>query len=91
MPLSPDGTAELPDQSVPACLAYKISTSQDLSGRAVDTGQAFTSYDVDWTVKVEATGLTQDTKYFFQFADCTNPTRVSPIGSTRTIASPNSE
>ncbi|KAF8885980.1 PhoD-like phosphatase-domain-containing protein [Infundibulicybe gibba] len=84
---SPDG--QLPDQSVPACLSFAVHTSASLSGRPVDSGQAFTSYDVDWTLKVEAKGLKPDTKYFFQFSDCTNPKGVSPVGSTRTIASPN--
>ena len=55
-----------PDQSVPVCVSFKISTSPTLAGRPVDSGEAFTSYDVDWTVKVEATGLNADTKYFFQ-------------------------
>ncbi|KAL0946985.1 hypothetical protein HGRIS_013131 [Hohenbuehelia grisea] len=79
----------MPDQSVPVCVSFKISTSPTLSGRPVDSGQAFTSYDVDFTVKVEATNLRPDTKYFYQFADCTNPRSASPIGTTRTIANPN--
>ncbi|PPQ87973.1 hypothetical protein CVT25_001052 [Psilocybe cyanescens] len=81
-------TGALPDQSVPVCLSFKISTTSDLSGKVVDSGQAFTSYDVDWTVKVEASGLKPDTKYFYQFSDCASKSE-SPIGSTRTIASAN--
>ncbi|EIN07516.1 hypothetical protein PUNSTDRAFT_114943 [Punctularia strigosozonata HHB-11173 SS5] len=79
-----------PDQSVPVCVSWKISTSSSLS-HPVDSGEAFTSYDVDFTVKVEATGLSPDTHYFFQFADCTAPSSVSPIGKTRTLASPDSQ
>ncbi|KAG6903199.1 hypothetical protein C0995_002742 [Termitomyces sp. Mi166 len=86
--ISPAGSDALPDQSVPVCVSYKISTSPDLSGE-VDTGSAFTSYDVDWTLKVEATGLKPDTKYYFGFADCTNSSTTSPIGTTRTLASAN--
>lgn len=56
----------------------------------MNAGEAFTSYDVDWTVKVEATGLHPDTKYFYQFTDCVTESR-SPIGATRTIASANSK
>ncbi|KAL0946852.1 hypothetical protein HGRIS_013019 [Hohenbuehelia grisea] len=78
----------LPDQSVPVCVSFKISTSPNLDDPIIDSGEAFTSYDVDFTVKVEATGLTADTKYFFQFADCTNPQTVSPIGATRTFSGP---
>ncbi|EEB89616.1 hypothetical protein MPER_12265 [Moniliophthora perniciosa FA553] len=88
VPVSPDGTNELPDQSIPACLSFKISSNSDLSGAPLDTGEVFTSYDVDWTAKVEANGLTPDTKYFFQFSDCANPSIVSPIGATRTLPSP---
>ncbi|THU99311.1 hypothetical protein K435DRAFT_828150 [Dendrothele bispora CBS 962.96] len=89
VPVSPSGTHQLPDQSVPVCVAYKISTSSTLSGKVADSGQAFTSYDVDFTVKVEANGLNPDTDYHFQFSDCSNPSSVSPIGKTRTMPNPN--
>lgn len=89
VPTSPTGA--LPDQSVPVCVSFKIGTKSDLSGPIVDSGEAFTSYDVDFTVKVEATNLKPDTKYFYQFSDCTNPKTTSPIGATRTISDANSE
>ncbi|KAI0797673.1 PhoD-like phosphatase-domain-containing protein [Abortiporus biennis] len=79
----------LPDQSVPVCVSWKIFNNQQLQGKPIDSGEAFTSYDVDFTLKVEATGLSADSKYFFQFADCTNPSTVSPVGATRTISHPN--
>ncbi|KAF9452394.1 alkaline phosphatase [Macrolepiota fuliginosa MF-IS2] len=84
----PTSSGQLPDQSVPVCVSFKIGTTQDL-GSPVDSGEAFTTYDIDFTVKVEATGLKPDTKYFFQFVDCTNPTIASPVGMTRTVASIN--
>ncbi|KAJ7582787.1 PhoD-like phosphatase-domain-containing protein, partial [Mycena floridula] len=83
VPISSTGT--LPDQSVPVCVAYKIST--DAHFTTFETGQAFTSYDVDFTVKVEAANLKPDTHYFYQFSDCAT-SAVSPVGKTRTIASP---
>ncbi|KAJ8521657.1 hypothetical protein ONZ45_g1680 [Pleurotus djamor] len=86
VPVSASGA--LPDQSVPVCISFKISTSSSLSP-VIDSGEAFTSYDVDFTLKFEATRLKPDTKYFFQFADCTNAESVSPLGTTRTLASPN--
>ncbi|KAF9500830.1 hypothetical protein BDN71DRAFT_1501611 [Pleurotus eryngii] len=76
-----------PDQSVPVCVSFKFSMSNTLSP-VVDLGEAFTSYDVDFTVKVEATGLQPDTKYFFQFSHCTNAESISPVGATMTFASP---
>jgi len=75
-------------ESVPVCVQFVIHATPELSGRPIDSGQAFTSYDVDFTVKVEATGLKPDTKYFYQFADCTNTSSTSPVGTTRTISSP---
>ncbi|KAL7283566.1 hypothetical protein ACG7TL_003001 [Trametes sanguinea] len=81
--------AVLPDQSIPVCVSFKIFDNAKLSGRPIDSGDAFTSYDVDFTLKVEAQNLKPDTHYWFQFADCTNPKTVSPVGMTRTIASPN--
>ncbi|OBZ69218.1 Alkaline phosphatase D [Grifola frondosa] len=86
---APVSTAPGPDQSVPICVAFKIFDNSELSGRPVDSGDAFTSYDVDFTLKVEAKNLKPDTKYWYQFADCTNTKTVSPVGLTRTISSPN--
>ncbi|KAF8274942.1 PhoD-like phosphatase-domain-containing protein [Lactarius quietus] len=69
-----DGSTPVPDQSVPVCVTYKVFASP------------ITSYDVDFTVKVEATGL--NTKYWYIFADCAKSTSTSPVGVTRTISWP---
>ena len=79
------------DQSVPVCVSFKIFDNPTLSGTPIDFGDAFTSYDVDFTLKVEAKNLQPDTKYWFQFADCANPETVSPVGATRTLSSPDSK
>lgn len=50
----------------------------------MSSGHAFTSYDVDFTVKVEAMGLSASTQYSFQFANCAKPDQKSPVGLTRT-------
>ncbi|KAJ7046708.1 PhoD-like phosphatase-domain-containing protein [Mycena alexandri] len=76
------------DQSVPICVSYKIFASPALPGRPIDSGEAFTSWDVDFTVKFEVSGLKPDTQYFYVFSDCTNPSTVSPVGRTRTLPSP---
>ena len=81
----------MPDQSVPVCVSFGIWKDAKLSGSPVDSGQLYTSWDVDFTVKVEAKGLKPDTSYWYQFADCTDPLTVSEVGQTRTIASPNSK
>ncbi|PPR03538.1 hypothetical protein CVT24_007024 [Panaeolus cyanescens] len=85
VPTSPSGAE--PDQSVPVCVAYEVSKESSFSGHPVDSGEAFTSYDVDFTVKVEAKNLQPDTTYFYRFSDCATKA-TSPIGSTRTIAHP---
>lgn len=78
-----------PDQSVPVCVSFKIFDNEALTGSPMDSGDAFSSWDVDFTVKVEASGLQPDTWYWYQFADCTNSSTVSPVGRTRTFANPN--
>ncbi|KAH9050697.1 PhoD-like phosphatase-domain-containing protein [Lactarius hengduanensis] len=49
------GSTPVPDQSVPVCVTFKVFTSPSLSGKPVSTGEAFTSYDVDFTVKSTST------------------------------------
>ncbi|KAJ7709978.1 PhoD-like phosphatase-domain-containing protein [Mycena rosella] len=78
-----------PDQSVPVCVSYRVFTAPAVSGKPIDSAQAFTSWDVDFTVKFEVSGLKPDTEYFYVFADCTNSSTVSPVGKTRTLPSPN--
>lgn len=78
------------DQSVPVCVQYNLYQTPLATGELVIQGYAFTSYDVDWTVKVEVSGLQPDSGYWYQFNDCTDAENKSPIGSTRTIASPDS-
>ncbi|KAF7338355.1 Alkaline phosphatase D [Mycena venus] len=77
-----------PDQSVPVCVQYKVFTSPALPGKPIDSAQAFTSWDVDFTVKFEVSNLKPDTQYFYVFSDCTNPKTISVVGKTRTLPSP---
>ncbi|EJD45874.1 hypothetical protein AURDEDRAFT_184531 [Auricularia subglabra TFB-10046 SS5] len=78
----------VPDMSVPICVSFAVWDNADQAGHPVDSGEAFTSLDVDWTLKVEASGLRPDTRYWYQFADCTDPGTKSPLGRTRTFADP---
>ena len=69
----PTGSTQ-PDDTTPVCVSYGVYTNQDLSGSTVDAGQAFTSAEVDWTVKVEASlteverkdliHLTEETRFY---------------------------
>ena len=80
----PTGSTQ-PNDTTPVCVSYGVYTNQDLSGSTVDAGQAFTSAEVDWTVKVEAKNLQPDSTYYYRFADCTNNGTVSAKGTTRTL------
>ncbi|KAI1869532.1 hypothetical protein JX265_006622 [Neoarthrinium moseri] len=69
----------------PVCVDWKISTT-DCFTTLADSGTAFTSSDVDFTVKVEAKKLQPFTTYYYQFSVC-NSANASPVGRTKTIPS----
>jgi alkaline phosphatase D len=46
----------------PICVEYKVSTTEEFDCIA-DHGTAYTSSDIDFTVKVEAKNLTPYTRY----------------------------
>lgn len=73
------------DSSNPICLEWKIATDPALTA-VVNSGQAFTTSDIDYTVKVEATGLAPFTTYYYQFAIC-GTSNASPVGRTKTAPS----
>ncbi len=56
--------------------------SDEAFGTVVASGEGSTTADVDYTVKVDVTGLTAGTRYWYRFrvADTT-----SPVGRTRTL------
>ena len=51
-------------QTAPICVNYQVSTSKTFSD-CIDKGTAYTSSDVDYTVKVEAKGLVPFTTYYY--------------------------
>ncbi|KAH8597788.1 PhoD-like phosphatase [Bisporella sp. PMI_857] len=69
--------------NAPVCVDWKISES-DSFDHPVNSGTAYTSSDVDYTVKVEAKKLESFTTYYYQFSVC-NSANKSPIGRTKTI------
>jgi alkaline phosphatase D len=72
---------KLPSKS-PVCLNFVVASDEALSD-VVDHGTVYTSSDVDYTVKVEATGLAPFTNYYYQFTIC-NSDNSSPLGRTKT-------
>ncbi|KAE9375298.1 hypothetical protein N431DRAFT_402686 [Stipitochalara longipes BDJ] len=69
----------------PVCVSYKVATDTAMKN-SVDQGTAYTSSDVDYTVKVEAKNLKAYTRYYYQFNIC-NSNNTSPLGRTKTIPS----
>ncbi|RDW72710.1 alkaline phosphatase D family protein [Aspergillus mulundensis] len=70
----------------PICVTYRVLDSPSANASVVDEGEVYTSSDVDYTVKVEATGLQPFTSYWYQFRICDSE-NVSPLGRTKTAPS----
>ena len=75
--------------TAPLCLTYQVSTKSDCSD-TVTSGTVYTSSDVDFTVKVEASGLKAFTTYYYRFKSCDGSV-TSPIGRTKTAPGPDDE
>ncbi|QDS72810.1 hypothetical protein FKW77_006619 [Venturia effusa] len=77
--------------TAPVCVNYNVATDKAMS-KIVAKGTAYTSSDIDYTVKardnacyhlVEAIGLAAFTQYYYQFSVC-NSDNKSPVGATKT-------
>lgn len=73
--------------NLPICLRYQTSKSKtDFSAKnLVDDSYAWTTSEVDYSFKVETTGLSPKTQYFYRFFSCHDPSVVSPVGSFKSI------
>ncbi|KAL8757389.1 MAG: hypothetical protein Q9199_002266 [Rusavskia elegans] len=74
--------------TAPICLTYKVSKDKSLATTA-DSGTVYTSSDTDYTVKVEASGLSPYTQYYYQFSVCGSSNVTSPLGRTKTTPAAN--
>ncbi|KAK1074574.1 hypothetical protein LTR33_009727 [Friedmanniomyces endolithicus] len=68
--------------TAPVCVNFKVARTSDFAV-VESSGTAYTSSDIDYTVKVEASNLTAYTRYYYQFNVC-NSNVSSPIGRTKT-------
>jgi alkaline phosphatase D len=68
--------------TAPVCVEFKVARMDDFA-EVESSGTAYTSSDIDWTVKVEASNLTAFTRYYYQFSVCGSDNK-SPIGRTKT-------
>ena len=72
--------------TAPVCVEYQVSLTDDFADLAA-SGTAYTSSDVDYTVKVEAKGLQPFTRYYYQFNVCGSDYK-SMLGRTKTTPAP---
>ncbi|EXJ87263.1 alkaline phosphatase [Capronia epimyces CBS 606.96] len=86
VPIYNDTDEGKPPSKAPVCLTWKIASDPGLSS-VVDSGKVYTSSDVDYTVKVEASKLKAYTQYWYQFTIC-NSNKSSLVGSTKTTPAP---
>lgn len=64
----------------PICVEWKV---YDVDRNIVTNGEAYTTSDIDYTIKIEATGLQPFTYYNYQFTICGSD-KTSPIGRAKT-------
>ncbi|KAL8890857.1 MAG: hypothetical protein Q9192_005815 [Flavoplaca navasiana] len=74
----------------PICVDWKLMPAAGNSTTSVASGTAYTTGDIDYTVKVEATGLMPFTAYRYQFTVC-GSSKSSPMGLTKTAPAEDAE
>ncbi|CAG7559164.1 unnamed protein product [Fusarium equiseti] len=65
----------------PICVDWEVRPSG--GENVVSSGRAYTTSDIDYTIKVEAEGLKPLTEYKYQFSICDSDNK-SPVGRTKT-------
>ncbi|KAJ4010580.1 hypothetical protein NW752_005255 [Fusarium irregulare] len=65
----------------PICVDWEVKSSD--GENVVSSGRAYTTSDIDYTIKVEAEGLKPLTEYNYQFTICDSDNK-SPVGRTKT-------
>lgn len=75
--------------TAPVCVNWAVSEHKDMK-TVTSKGQVYTSSDIDYTIKVEATKLKPFTTYYYQFTVC-NSTNASPVGRTKTAPRPHDD
>ena len=64
------------------CVRWEVAEDEGFGG-VVDEGETVTSGEVDWTVKVEVTGLRAKTRYWYRFGGCAGGW--GEVGRTKTL------
>lgn len=89
VPILNDTDQGKPPSKSPVCVSYKVATDQQMT-TIVDQGTVYTSSDIDYTLKVEASGLNPFTYYYYQFTVCDSDNS-SPVGRTKTTPLPSDQ
>lgn len=79
---------EAQDNDEAICLRYEVSRQSDFSD-VIDDNYAWTSSDVDYTLKVEAINLKPKSEYYYRFSTCHDHKQTSPIGKLKTTPTQN--
>lgn len=77
----------------PICLRYEVSSSKNKWGKEelLDDGYAWTTEDVDYSFKVETTGLKPLQTAYYRFSACHDHSIQSEVGRFRTMPSPDDD
>ncbi|ODH35366.1 hypothetical protein ACO22_02939 [Paracoccidioides brasiliensis] len=82
VPIYGDNEGNAPVSKAPVCLEYKVAEDKGFKTVA-DCGTVYTSSDVDYTVKVEASHLKPFTTYYYKFNVCSSD-KSSRVGRAKT-------
>jgi alkaline phosphatase D len=77
------------DFSLPAVVSYKVATDTSMAN-VVSQGSQLTNSDKDYTVKVDVTGLSPDTYYYYEFRyngffSQRGRTKTAPVGDVDSL------
>ncbi|KAI1345190.1 PhoD-like phosphatase-domain-containing protein [Xylariaceae sp. FL0016] len=78
-----DTQTYIKSDSNPICVDWIVYASTGNGSTAASSGKAYTTSDIDYTIKVEATGLQPFTTYDYQFTIC-GSNKTSDLGRTKT-------
>ena len=73
----------------PICVEWAVSTNESMD-QPTCSGKAYTSSDIDYTVKVEVKSLQAFTWYYYQFTVCDSNVK-SMVGRTKTAPGPDQD
>ena len=89
VPIYNDTDEYRPPSTPPICVHWAVAYDESMT-QVVNTGMAYTTSDVDYTIKIEATGLQPFTNYYYQFSVCGSDKK-SIVSKTKTTPNPDDD